>query len=257
MKKTTKLCAFLLAFAFSFVTGHSVAEEAQPPAVMEVWTCNYQPGKDLDDVMGARDHYVRQAERAGLTLGPNFVWLPIKTAAPYDLLWFAAHPNLTALATQMDTFAATSEMDSIGPRFDAAIDCSAGLATITPIHTREAPEDDDDSAVIASFACNFKHGRGPGDLPDLHNHIRGTMNALGNDVTPNAMYSMGPITSGPNTADQYFFSVYNNASAWAKWVNTLLPSDAGQSVVRHFGMLFDCDQSIWSGQQVISGPAQE
>ena len=49
-----------------------------PPGVMETYACMFNPGKDMDDLMAARDYYVKQAEKAGIKLGDEFVWTPIK-----------------------------------------------------------------------------------------------------------------------------------------------------------------------------------
>ena len=62
----------LLTFAFAGVVSIGVnAEEAQPPGVIETWTCSYNPGKDIDDVLAARDYYVKQAARSRPLLAHN------------------------------------------------------------------------------------------------------------------------------------------------------------------------------------------
>lgn len=46
------------------------AAAAEPPAapVMEAYTCSYNAGKVMKDLLAARDYCVKQAEKAGIKL---------------------------------------------------------------------------------------------------------------------------------------------------------------------------------------------
>ncbi len=253
--KTTKtffsfLCVLMLAGlpSLSYADNHAPA----PPAALETWACTYNPGQDMDDLMSARDYYVKQAAKAGVTLSPAFIWLPFKGGVPMDFLWMSPHDSVGAFAAFSDTFAATPDLSGVQARFDNVASCQPGLNVIMPVHQREGAdaEDNDDTAHITSFACDFKHGRGGADLIDLRNHIAGVMGGMG-DNSPNSTFMVQPITGGANVRDMYLFSVYNNVSAWSSFTGAMLPSEAGQSLIRHFNVVVDCDQSLWSGMQVI------
>ena len=71
MKKATQstsvlLLPLLILFGFS-----TQAEEAQSPGVTEVFQCSYNDGKDWDDLMSARDYFLKQASKAGITPAPS------------------------------------------------------------------------------------------------------------------------------------------------------------------------------------------
>ena len=127
MKTTDRLIhsLALLAFAFAGVVSFGVnAEEAQPPGVLETWTCSYNTGKDIDDVLAARDYYVKQAAKAGVDIGPTYLWSLIKGDLPFDIVWLAPHQNLGAYAALSDAQAAAPELSDVTARFYSAATCT-------------------------------------------------------------------------------------------------------------------------------------
>ena len=67
---------------------------AEPPAnaLMESYGCSYNPGKGEQDLMAARDYYVKRAKKAGVALGASYVWSLYKGNAPCRLC--LAHTTL-------------------------------------------------------------------------------------------------------------------------------------------------------------------
>jgi hypothetical protein len=243
------VCALILSTlgANSYADSHM---PPPPPGVLEVFACNYNAGKGASDLMAARDFYVKQADKAGIKLGPAYVWTLIKGDAPNALLWFAAHDNLAAFGAAADG----PQFPAAQARFDSVATCDAtNIASYAPMFQREAAgETDNDGAMVASYACNFKHGVGPAHVSDLVRHVGGVMGGMG-DNAPDSSLIVAPITGGPNTADRYIFNVFDNMTAWTKFVGALNSSAQGGQLVRHFEMLFDCDASLWAAQQVIGG----
>jgi hypothetical protein len=245
--------AILTFMALAGLTAQA-AEMPAPPGVLEAYQCSYNPGNDWKDLMAARDYYVKQAGKAGITPEPAFVWSQLKGDAPIDIVWFSAHANLAAFGTALDRDAATPEMAGVLDRFNAVVDCTAGLGVITPTFERVQPSGDG-SVLISSFACNLHEGASSVDMQDLTAHSAEVFGSMG-DNAPMATYTITPIT-GSNAADRYIFSTFENATAWTNFVNNLLPSPAGQSLIRHRDAVLDCDLSLWSGQMVVGSLGQE
>ena len=245
----------LLTFAFAGVVSIGVnAEEAQPPGVLETWTCSYNAGKDIDDVLSARDYYVKQAARAGVDIGPAFLWSLIKGDLPFDAVWLAPHQNLGAFAASADAQTAASELADVNARFDSAATCTPRLGTTTSVVQRDVPDRGDAPAIVTAFACGVREGVTAEGIADLEGHIGDVLGGMG-DNAPNFVFSLTPITGGANTPDWLLFNVFDNMTSWANFVGGLFGSDAGQQLVRHFGGVVDCDQAIWSSQRVIAPPA--
>ena len=58
------------------------AAEAPASVVLESFACSYHAGKDLDDLLGARDYMVRQADRAGVELAHSGQTVPWPVQPP-------------------------------------------------------------------------------------------------------------------------------------------------------------------------------
>jgi len=247
----------LLTFAFAGVVSIAVnAEEAQPPGVLETFTCSYNAGKDIDDVLAARDYYVKQAAKAGVDIGPAYLWTLIKGDLPFDAVWLAPHQNLGAYAASADAQAAAPELSDVHARFNSAVTCTPRLGTTRTVFQREVPDRADAPAIVTAFACGVREGVTPVGIADLEGHIADVLGGM-EDNAPNVVFSLTPTTGGANTPDWLLFSVFDSMTSWANFVGGLFSSDAGQQLVRHLNAVADCDQAIWGSQRVIAPPASE
>ncbi|MEQ8860070.1 MAG: hypothetical protein RIC56_15605 [Pseudomonadales bacterium] len=207
----------------------------------------------MDDLLSARDFYLEQYQKAGLTAPTAFVWSLLKGDAAVDMLWFDIHENLAAFGASMDAAAAATGLEKVQERFDSVVACEgSNVGTFVPVYERESGAGDGDTVFISSNACNLKHGLGNEHVADLQRHISGVLGEA-DGVTPQAVYMATPVTSGPNSADRYLFVVNDSASAWAEFVTGIGRSDAGPQLGRHFDMVFDCNTTMWSAQQVVGG----
>ncbi len=254
-RQSSKWLSGLLALCLplsTLIAIHSHAEEAQPPAVVEGFTCNYNEGQDIDDLLAARDYYVKQAAKAGLEVGPAFLWSLVKGDTGIDLVWLRPHTSYAAYAAAMDAESAAPELAGVQARFDAVGDCVATLGTVNEVFTKEGA-DPTGPAVINSNACRLHPGMGPDHVNDLRLHMNGVLGNMG-DNTPLGVYTISPFVRGADTPDLVFFSVSESHSAYGKFMGAVLNSDAGQRVGRHINMLAQCRPAVWAGQQVIDAP---
>lgn len=263
--KTTKLLKRALIFltlpllGLLFFSASASAEEAQPPGAIETWTCSYNSGKDIDDLLGARDYYVKQAAKAGLSLGPAYLWSLFKGDVGFDTLWLEPHENFAAFAAAADAEAASSDMTGVQARFDQVATCTPRMGTIQPVFQREgtgdAGDDGDGNAIVSASACRLKPGVGPADLADLNRHIAGVLGEMG-DNAPNVVYALSPTTGGQNTPDLVLFTVNDNLTSYANFTGALFGSEAGESLGRHLRNVADCNQALWISQRVIDAPEE-
>ena len=230
------------------------AEVAQPQAVVETWACSYNPGKDIGDVMSARDYYVKQAEKAGITLGPAYMWSLLKGDVDFDLLWLAPHASFAAFAAAADAEAAADELLDVTARFDSAITCLPRVGNLQAMFQNESLGDGEPSAsVVSSSACQLKPGIGALHMQDLGDHIAGVLGGIGSNA-PNAVYAMSSMTGGPTTPEFVLFTVNESLTSYANFTGTLSGSAEGQRLGRHFNMVAECNLAMWTTQQVIEGP---
>jgi hypothetical protein len=224
-------------------------------ALGEVFICDWQDGQGVDELMQARDYYVRQAEKAGITLPPAYVWTPIHVSSGGpDLLWFQYYENGTQYGEFGEAMAAAEEMNDVQARFDRVGTCQSSLFNQTPIYQGSKMDTVTPPSYLVSSACNFRSGRiDQAALEDFQNHVAGVMGASGN-YENFAIYSRQPITRGADSPHVRFFSVHDNALDWGRRQDAFMSMDGAASLGRHFDDLFECTQSHWMGQNVIAPP---
>lgn len=87
--------------------------------IRDTYTRNFNDGKDMGDLMAARDYYLKQMEKAGLEASDAYVWTPFKAAAGFDFLWANNHENIMAYAESTDAFNASVEAAAAMERFES------------------------------------------------------------------------------------------------------------------------------------------
>jgi len=251
VKLLTQLSLFLLAcsgFAASVIA-------ADAPIVREVFACNYNAGKDMDDLMAVRDYFVRQLDKLDVGEQEHFVWTPYKTSAPYDFLWFSNSPNLIAFANDADTFNGSEAGQAVQARFEQVATCTSGLAMRQQFYTGagEFSGDPANPVIIGSSACNYREGSGPDDLQDLLDHISGVLDST-NRSDGFLGFASRPMVAGPDAPDLYLYGVQGTVTDWAEGQAAMQASPGGPALGRHFRAVLDCSQSLWFGQRVVPLP---
>jgi hypothetical protein len=226
------------------------AQMPPPPGILDNYACTFNPGKDMDDLMAARDFYIKQAAKAGYKTPSANVWTLVKGAVPVDIIWFDVHENLAAYAASADAAAASAEIAVANERFESVMTCQSGLGTVRAVHQRAEPDPDAGPVFISSSACTLKHGQNQQAVEDLMRHIGGVMKGMG-DKAPRAAFLGDPITRGPTTPDLYLFSINDSVTAWSQFVGQFAMSEEAQMLARHFNAVMDCNMSMWTGQWVI------
>ena len=81
----TVISSLVTALVMMFCSAAVLGEERP----MESWTCSYKEGKGLNDLLAARDFELKQAEKAGIDLGNQFLWSLYKGDRDFDFVWHA------------------------------------------------------------------------------------------------------------------------------------------------------------------------
>ncbi|MGI9325122.1 MAG: hypothetical protein ACR2PZ_07875 [Pseudomonadales bacterium] len=244
------LCGILLFVAAPFV----IAADGPPPepGVAEAFFCNYKPGKDRGDLMSAKDYYVKQAAKAGITPDTSFLWTLFKGSAPVDFLWMSVHENMKAFGASTDASMASSEMDSVGARFDSVAKCQSNIGALRTIREAELNVEKP-PALISAASCNTHGPITQGDVMDMRNHINSVLGAIPSFKNV-PMYSIVPLTTNPESPDVFLFSVHDSVAGWATRTGELQASAEGKSLRRHFDAMMECHPSLWFGEQLIAPP---
>ncbi len=220
--------------------------------VREVYICNYADGKDMDDLMSARDFYVKEAEKAGLEAATAFVWTPVKVVGDKvpDVLWFNNYEDEIAFAKQSDAFAASAPMEKVNERFNSVMNCNSAIASREVVYSSGEVTGSNPPAIIVSTACMVHPDVSAENLEDLWGHVRGVLGSI--DAYKNhLLYRTTPTTSGRNSPDLRLYSVNSNMTDWASKRAAFQASEATPMLMRHFQSTLDCTTSLWTGQRVV------
>lgn len=252
VKRLTHLT--LLALVGAFLSAG--AQAAEQPIVREIFVCNFNQGQDMDDLMAARDFFLRQNEKLGLDPRQHFVWTPFKADVGFDFLWAVNFPDLVTFGRESDQFMGSAEGQAAQERFDQVASCTSSLAQRVQIYQApgEFSGDASSPAMIGTFACNYRDGHGPADLDDFINHAATVIGGLNREDGYVAFASMPMTGGGPNTRDVYFYGVQGTVEDWAERTVAIQTSEAGASLGRHLNTIFDCDSALFLAQQVIPKP---
>lgn len=256
MKTTIRMTQSLTALAVLLLSGVALAAEPPAaPAILDYYSCNYNDGKDRDDVMAARDYYLKQAEKAGLSAETAYLWEIAKGQGAPGFVWMNVHANMSAFAADMEENAASSDMAGVLPRFYTAATCENNIGAISPVFQREGANADggDGGALVSSYACNLRDGATAANVGDLNRHIADVFGGWG-ATAPNSTFLVNPITAGPTTPDLYLFNVHESATEWTKFFGALFTTPEGQLLGRHVQAVLDCNMSLWNAQRVVEGP---
>jgi hypothetical protein len=228
------------------------AQAMDAPIVREIYTCNFNEGKDMGDLMAARDFYLKQMEKAGQDPGTAFVWLPYKAPVDFDFLWANNQGSMMDYAETTDEFNASAEGKAAMERFNTVASCTSSLAMRQQIYQADGEMTPGaDGAVINALACNYNHGRGPEDLPDIASHIARAVGSVDIADGSAGFVSVPTIGAGPNTRDVYFYRVSDSMTSWAKRNMALQASEEYASLGRHFQNVMDCSSALFTAQRVV------
>ena len=248
IKRLAFLAASLLAFA-GFAT--HAAEAPPPPGVLATFACNFHDGNDMDDLRSARDYYVSESKKAGISTPRAVVWDRFQGGVPFDHIWFDLHADLAAFAAGAEEYR-SADMSKVDARFAAIETCEANVSMVRPIFQGSEAGPPRESTFISSNACTFRDGAGPDDLADLEGHIGAVLGGL-DEWKSTLIIAATPVTQGQNSADVYIFSIHASPSAWAASSGAIGAAPGGAALGRHFEGMLDCNSSLWFSEQVVGG----
>lgn len=220
---------------------------------MEAFFCNFNEGKDRDDLNGLRDFYVKQSQKAGLAVPDAYLWTLNKGGSPNAMIWVNMYESLTAFAAANDAYRAAPETDEVDERSEEIIACEAHLGQVSYVFVRDPEQDDAESATLASYACNLRPGHGPAHVGALLEHIA-SVNASMGDGAMDALIQISPATGTLTTPDLYVVAVsYRGAAAWAQHLADLEAAPGGRAVLAHFNDVLDCQMGLWDAERIVDG----
>ncbi len=216
----------------------------------EVYICDFNEGKGMEDMLEARDFYLERAAAAGREPPTAYIWTPYRGNVDFDLLWFNVFDTLTAWGEEMDWDETWDDLNAVMARFNEVAKCRASISHATGITGSSETTQITPPSLIENWACNLKHGIRARDLDDLYGHLRSAVAQFdwGNEVF---MFASSPISPGETSKDVYITAVHDGPGQFARRETEFLGSEAGQSVLNHINSLLDCNVAFFNGWRVV------
>ncbi|GAB5452506.1 MAG: hypothetical protein Hals2KO_28340 [Halioglobus sp.] len=221
----------VIVVAVSTWTHGALAQEAgAAPAPVEAFYCNYQDGKDMDDLMKVAQRFSKwaddgHADYSAWILTPQFGQL----ADLPEVLWLGSNSSGDMMGKGLDAYLA--EGGDIQKEFDKVVDCYAHvLASSIEVN---APDGPPQSGVVMFGQCSIDEGGDWSEAVAGHRQFSGTMRDMG---TKGSNWLFFPMLGGPadinldywsvttfSSWTDYFsaYEVYVNGGGWQKQMDAM------------------------------------
>jgi hypothetical protein len=235
---------------FAYADSHG---PALPSGVLEVFQCNYNSGKDRDDLNALRDFYLKQAKKVNYTPPDAFLWTMTNGSWPTTLTWVNVHEDLNAYSRSYDTIAASTDLAAVNKRAETVMTCVPALGSYAHAFIRDPDAQGPWEATVASYACDLRPEQDMSDLEDLMEHVAMVNQSMGDDAMDELLHFI-PMTGLNNQPDVLVFAASRRgASSWSSHLALLEQSGAGRAVLAHFDSVLDCRLSLWDVEQIVGG----
>lgn len=183
------------------------AQDATGPAPVEAFFCNYQAGKNMDDLVKVANKFSKWADKndadySAWLLTPRF---GILSELPH-VVWLGSNPNGNSMGQGLDAWVKSG--DDLQAEFNSVIACGGhGLASSTDILAPDGPPDD---GVVMFMQCELEDDNGWMKAVEAHKQFAKAMRDLG---AKNSNWLFYPMLGG--AADRGFD--YWGVSTFKNW----------------------------------------
>lgn len=223
------------------------------PMIAETWNCSYKDGKDVGDVLKARDFMVSRADKAGLKLPTSFLWDLTKGDSSINHVWFNVHANVGAFGASADALEVSGIGPAVSERFSSVSDCVAGMSEAQMIFPRgRRAKVPSPPVFVVAESCSYINGANQESLASLIVSMNDVIKGMG-DNAPAFSTALMPFTlAAPGSPDVIIYSGYENAAGWGNYIRELAVTEAGLRMSNQMDKVLECGGlTFWSSQRVI------
>lgn len=244
-----KLCELFVAFS---VVWTLAANAADTGPVREFYACNFQDGKNMDDLMAIRDVIARGVENsddADLSNQVSFLWKPVKTNGQIDFLWFDMHASLNAMGRAAKAFGNSDAGATVAELAAETVQCASGIVTHETIYQGSEQPSGEGPVMVESYRCELRPGKTVADAQQVVESWRGVIDDL-SGFDSFVGYMQTPVVS-QSSADLYYFLVHADMAEYAARTSTYRTSKGGMEVDIRFDAVQQCESALWTGEVVV------
>ena len=253
-----KIFLSVLTSIFTLISWSSLAlaqdaNEAPTLNPVEVFTCDYNKGKDrgdLDKVIAKWNTWMDDNDSAPYTawvMTPAFFGPEIT----FDLVWLGGWPSYAAMGKGLDTW--TTKGGKLSGEFDKVISCGVhGSMAAMPM---QAPGQPTDSSLVRFMDCTVDEGSDPVAMVNAHREFGAFMDSKGSD-TSGWLFFPG-MGAGDIDYDYKLVLANTDHPSLAKDGEIIANGGGWMEAGKTFGGITECDSPrLYSADMVRNGAAK-
>ena len=248
MNDLWKLVVTVLVAAGMWWNPSALAQENSPAVPVEWWDCEFEDGKDFEDLEKVNAKFNKWADKndpayAAWSMGPN-----LHTGVDYDFGWLGSWPSGADFGKGTDAFMKSREMQDA---FEGVIDCG-GRHVMATSAVVSAPDGPPDNGVVIFSACEHREGKSFNDSYAAHQKMASAMNSMGSKGASWIFYpGLGTTSADPDYWQVIAFKNYTELGAATEmWTN----GGGWEKAAEILGPVTACESSsVWNASLVRAG----
>ena len=233
-------------------------QAAESPSVSEGFGCNFQDGKDFDDLDMVVDFYKKQRGKINspeVNKMVSRVWTPFRGNAGFDFVWFNSNMTYTEWGRVVDAFDNTDVGRAVLERFNEVADCSvSGLAINELLVQTEKQFEDDGEVMVESYRCQLHPGKSVEDsdaaLAAWKPAFEKVIEATG---AASVVLRRIPVITGSNF-DLSYLAVWDDGTSMADNNSAFLTDPGSAKSGSLFADTHRCQSALFKSRTVVAAP---
>lgn len=226
------------------------------PGITETFTCEFNPGKNADDLLAAVDHFNKQLDKIDSEAIDQYfaaLLFPLRATVPTpgydDYGWIGYWPNLQTMGRGLTAYYGSEAGQAADQRLAEVSQCRSNTWLRTPL-IDNYPDDDatPDADAVELYFCTFRDGT---DMAAVEAAEAGFVAANGEASI--AVDRWTPFIAN-TPLDLIYLVAHEDISSFTGFNTKWQFSDTGQANLAQFNAVMNCEGGLFTGR-VIHQPA--
>ena len=248
MNKLWKIAVASIAACGMLWNPASFAQDNNPAVPVEWWECEFEDGKNFDDLEKVNAKFNKWADKndagyAAWIMVPN-----LHSGVDFDFGWLGSWPSGADFGKGTDAFMRAEEMQEA---FVDVIDCG-GRHVMATSAVVNAPDGPPDNGVVIFSACHHRDGKSFNDSYEAHKKMATAMSGMGSKGASWIFYpGLGTSSEDPDYWQVVAFKNYTDLGAATElWTN----GGGWKKAAEILGPVSSCESSsVWNARLVRGG----
>ena len=243
---------------------HAQENNAPVNSVLQLFSCNLNPGQDADDVwsvlralseVASAQNAATQSEGIGI-----FLWTPFRGTFAYDYIWGSTSTDLVSMMDGMTTYMGSEAAQKLAARFQALNErCDSAIAMSEQMKVSSEPFDPANAAdrkpdgLVETYSCKIRSGS---TMADIRSATAFWQEQVKKVASPNldkyAGYLVTPFRGGSGEADFGWIGTYPDMMSFGRGESDFINTKEGQAANARFEKASSCRSALWTGYWVMA-----